>query len=212
MYRYQLAESVDELEVVSNGLPLPRPGLSVVVVEVVAVVTAGGVFDEVVTAGGTVVAKTDVEGFEVVAVDVGATKVRLVVNADCVEVVRAVVEVGGGIIVKEITLLDVVADDVVRITGGTDVFRVAEDVLVLVLLVVVDVVVVARVTASKKQASMIKMPFCAKSKTEFGVGSTVSQLSSTSSSIDRIPDRQALEQRCPEEVKSAAVQPRMVAW
>lgn len=216
MHSDHFAESLDELEVVSNGLPLPRPEPSVVVeVAGVAVMNADDV-DDVVTAGGTVVAKTDVEALEIVAMDVGGTKVRLVVDASCVEVVCTVVE-GGGIIVKEPTLADVVADGVVRITGGTDVLRVADGVLLTdvneeddaVVFVVVDV---ARVTTSKRQASMINMPFWAKYKTEFWAALTVSQLLSTSSSIDRIPDRQSLEQSCPEEVKSAAVQPSMVAW
>lgn len=82
--------------------------------------------------------------------------------------------------------------------GSVDVRRVVE---------VVEVVADdARVTAFKRQASITKMPFCAKYRTEFGNASTVAQLLCTLSSMSRIPDLQLLEQRSEDE-KSVVVQP-----
>lgn len=208
MHNDQLVDSFEEADVVSKGLPPPRPWPSDVVDAgvVAALVTDDAdedVEEDVATVTGAgVVTKTEVDDADVDEFTGGGMKVTLVVVAvavDCIGVVVCMI-VGLSMLVDEARVRVDVAVDFVVVRGSVDVFRVVE--------VVVDG---DRVTASKRQASMIKMPFCAKYRTEFGKASTLAQLLCTASSMSRIPDLQSLEQRC-EAVKSVVVQPVIVAW
>lgn len=208
----EFPEDLDEPEVLSKGLPPPRPALFVVV-EAEADVTTVEAEDGAVSVAGGDIAIVESSGVERIgAEDVGAgTTVKLVVSTvdctgagctvDCIGVLSTAVD-AGGIMVKEPTDGVTTGTDVVTMTGGAEVWTIADDVLV------VDVV--PSVTSPNMHASTTSKPLWAKSSTEFWAAFTVLQLSSMVSSMDRIPLRQSLEQRLP--VKSAAVQLVMVAW
>lgn len=218
-HKPQLLASVDEPEVESNGLPPPRPSPfcedDVVVVEDEAVFVVAldfNVVDEKNVGPEVLVGRVEVSD--------GGTIVMLVVVAVtvdcCIGLVGTVVVVGPGIMLKEPMVRDVVRAGVVVTTGGggdsVDVCRVGVAVALVVVVVVVLVLVLGdRVTEFRKQACMIRIPCWAADKTEPAAASTLAQLSSTWSSIDLIPDRQAVEHRCPD-VKSAVVQPSIAAW
>lgn len=207
-YSDQVAESLDEPEVVSNGLPPPFPLLvcDVLAVEVFDVVEAT-VLDDVedaLAATGLDVTIGVVEEIDVAEV-VGGTIVRLVMVAVGV----AIVVTGSGVVETRIVVIELSCEVVVAMVGG--VVDVGASGIVDVVRWIVVLVVCATVTWFKRQACMIRVPCWANPNTEFDDASTLLQLLSTSSSVFLRPDIQLLEQLFPD-AKSAAVQPWIVSW